>query len=193
MGADGDSVDAHLDNRVIVAARLGHIAKVENFGFLDVEFFEQVGHAEDFVHARDESVNRSGATDLVFVIWSELFSAGDDSFTLLAIWIPSVFGFGASFLAEGRESDLAEAVFDNFVTFSEFVCFPVAEFGCSSFDSLGDFFDLLVSKREVINLFPVILGGVEAVILGALSDEEVKMFELFWSGADVFEAVDDLD
>lgn len=35
--ADGNSVDTHLDDRIIIATGLGHIAEVEDIGFLDVE------------------------------------------------------------------------------------------------------------------------------------------------------------
>ena len=193
MRANRNCVDAHLDNWIIVAARLGHIAKVENFGFFDFELFEEMSHTEDFVHTRDESVDTGSAADFVFVIWCKLFDASDDGFALLAIRIPSIFGFGASFLAKGREGDLAEAVFDNLVAFGKFVSFPVAKLGSGFFDSVGDFFDLLVSEREVVDLLPFVFGGVEAIILRALCDKEMKMLELRRGGADVFEAVDNLD
>ena len=35
----GDGVDAHFDDGVIVAAGLGHVAEIEDVGFLDAELF----------------------------------------------------------------------------------------------------------------------------------------------------------
>ena len=91
------------------------------------------------------------------------------------VWIPSVFNVGAGFLAESGEGDLREAVFDDFVAVLEFVFFPVTEFACGAFDSLGDFCDLFVGERVVINLFPIFFIDTVAIVLGALSDEEVEM------------------
>ena len=51
VGADGNSVDVHLDDGVVVAAELGHVAEVEDLTFVDFEFLEEVDHAEFFVHA----------------------------------------------------------------------------------------------------------------------------------------------
>ena len=113
--ADGNCVDAHLDDWVIVAAWLSHIAEVEDFGFFDIELFEEVSHAKDFVHARDESINAGSAADFVFVGWGEDFGAGNDGFALLAVWVPSVLGFSAGFLAKSGEGNLTEAVFDDFI------------------------------------------------------------------------------
>lgn len=39
MIADSDGVNAHLDDWVIVAARLGHVAEVKDIIFFDVELF----------------------------------------------------------------------------------------------------------------------------------------------------------
>lgn len=66
---DSDSVDAHLDDWVIVAAWLGHVAEVENVGFFDGEFFEKMGHAEHFVHAWGDGVDGGGAADFVIEFW----------------------------------------------------------------------------------------------------------------------------
>ncbi len=115
--ADGDGVDTHLDDRVIIAARLSHVAEVEDVLFVDFEFFEEVGHTEDFIHAWSDGVNRGGAADFIVKLGGELFAAGDDLFAFLTVGIPGVFGFGAGLLAEGGESDLREAVFDDFIAF----------------------------------------------------------------------------
>ena len=144
MVSDGDSIDTHFYDWVIIAARLGHITEVKDIFFLDFQLFEEVGHTEDFVHAWSNGVNRGGAADFVVKFRSEFFTAGDDLFAFLAIGIPSVFGFGAGFLAEGRESDLGEAVFDDLVACGEFILFPVAEFTRSLFDGLADFLNLFV-------------------------------------------------
>ena len=174
--ADCDGVDAHLDDWIIIAAWLGHIAKVENLFFSDVEFFEEMSHAKHFVHARNKGVDTSSTADFIFVGWSKFFGASDDSFALLAIWVPSVFNFGAGFLTEGREGDLAEAVFDNLIAFGDLVLLPVAEFFDGLLDGLGDFGDLIVGKRVIINLLPFAVAI--AIILCALSDEKMQMFEL---------------
>ena len=191
--ADGDGVDAHLDDWVIVAAGLGHIAEVEDVGFFDFELFHEVRHAEDFVHAWGDGVDRGGATDLVLKFGGDFFGAFDDGLTLFAIGVPSVLGLGASGLAEGREGDLAEAVFDDFVARGELVSLPVAELGRGLLDGLSDFGDLCVGKWVVVNLLPSLLGGIVAIILGALGDEEMQVAELFWRGAVFAEPVNNLD
>ena len=117
MIPDGNGVDAHLDDRVIIATGLGHVAKIEDIFLLDIQFFEQVSHTEFFVHARSDGVNRGGTTDFVVKFRGEFFTAGDDFFTFLAIGVPGVFFFGAGVLAESREGDLRKAVFDDFVAF----------------------------------------------------------------------------
>ena len=144
MRANRDGVDTHLDDWIVVTTRLSHIAEVEDIFLFNFELFHKVGHTEDFVHAWSDGVDRGGATDFVIISWSKLFGALDDSFALLAIWIPSVLGVSAGMLAEGREGDLAEAVFDDFVAFGKLVFFPVTELFGGSFNSLGDFGDLLV-------------------------------------------------
>ena len=174
--ADGDGFDAHLDDRIIVAARLSHVAEVKDIFFANFELLEEVSHAEDFVHTGSNGVDGCSATNFVIKFGGELFAALDDCFAFLAIWIPSVFGFGASFLAESREGDLAEAVFDNFVTFSDFVLLPVAKFFGGRFDSFGDFLDLSVGKRIVVNLLPIFFLGIVAIVLCTLSNEEMEMF-----------------
>ena len=103
-----------------------------------------MGHTEGFIHARGDGINGSGATDFIVKFGTEFFATSDDFLALFAIWVPGVFFFGAGFLAEGREGDLREAVFDDFVAFSEFVFFPVAELSSGLFDGRGDFCDLLV-------------------------------------------------
>ena len=74
-------------------------------------------HTKFFVHAWGNSIDRSGAADFVIEFWGDFFSASNDFLAFFAIWIPSVFFFGAGFLAESREGDLREAVFDDFVAF----------------------------------------------------------------------------
>ena len=176
VATDSDGINAHLNDWIIVATWLSHIAKVEDFFFGDIQFFEEVSHAKDFVHARDESINAGSAADFVFVGWSEGFGAGNDGFALLAVWVPGIFYFGAGFLTEGREGDLAEAVFDNLIAFSDLVLFPVAELFGGLLDGLGDFGDLIIGKWVIINLFPFAVAI--AIILCALSDEKMQMFEL---------------
>ena len=124
--SDGDGVDAHFDDGVIVAAGLGHVAEIENIFLLDAELLEEMGHAEDFVHAWSDGVNRGGAADFVFEFGGELFTAGDNLFALLAVGVPSVLLFGAGFLTESREGDLREAIFDDFVAWLQFIFLPVA-------------------------------------------------------------------
>ena len=55
---------------------------------------------------------------------------------------------------------------------------------------MGDFRGLLVGEGIIIYLFPV--GASKAIILGALSDEEVEIFKLLWRGAGLYEWVDNL-
>ena len=88
---------------------------------------------------------------------------------------------------------MAEAVFDNFVAFSKLIFFPIAELFGGFFDGFGDFGDLFVSKRVVVDLIPIFFANIVAIILGALSDEEMEVAELFWRDAGVFETIDDLD
>ena len=83
-----------------------------------------MSHAENFIHARSDGVDRGGAADFVFEFRGELAAAGADFFALFAIWIPGIFGFGAGFLSEGTESDLREAIFDNLVAGLQFIFFP---------------------------------------------------------------------
>ena len=85
-------------------------------------------YAKNFIHARSDGVDRSGATDFVVELRRKFFSAGANLFALLVVGIPSVFGFGAGVLAKGGKSNLRKAVFDNFVAFGELVFFPKAEF-----------------------------------------------------------------
>ena len=125
MGTDGDSVDAHLDDRVVVAAGLGHVTEVEDILFVCVELLEEVGHAEFFVHAGGGDVDRGCAANFVEEV-GEFFAAfGDDLGALFKVGVPGVFSFGAGGLTEGGKCDLRETVFDDFVAFSEFVGFPV--------------------------------------------------------------------
>ena len=132
-----------------------------------------MGHAEDFIHARGDGVNRGGATDFVIELGSELLAACDDLFALLVVGVPGVFLFGAGFLAEGRESDLRETVFDDFIARLQFILFPVAELASGFFDGLADFFDLFVREGVIVDLFP--LAVFMAVILGTLGNEKMKM------------------
>ena len=132
-----------------------------------------MSHAKNFVHARGDGVDRSSTADFIFEFRGEFATAGTDSFAFFAVWIPSVFFFGASFLAERRESNLRKAVFDNFIARLEFVFFPVAKFASSGFDSLCDFGNLLLCEGIVIYLNPVVFGGIVAVILCPLGYEEV--------------------
>ena len=74
-----------------------------------------MSHAENFVHAGDESIDGSGAANLVVEFGGKFFTAGDDLLTLMMIWVPGVFGFGASVLTEGAESELGETILDDFV------------------------------------------------------------------------------
>ena len=144
MIADSDGIDAHLDNWIIVAARLGHIAKVEDIFFCDIKLLHEVSHAEDFIHTWSNSINGGGTANFIVEFWSEFFAAFDNSLAFFAVGIPGVFGFGAGFLAEGRKGNLAEAVFDDFVASLKLVFFPIAELFGGCFDSFADFFDLFV-------------------------------------------------
>ncbi len=134
-----------------------------------------MGNTEDFIHARGDGVNRGGTTDFVFKFWGEFFAASSDSFAFFTIGIPSVFFFGAGFLAESGEGDLAEAVFDNFVAWSEFVFFPEAEFFGGLLDGFGDFCYLVIGQRVIIDLLPFHFFFIKTVILGALSHEKMEM------------------
>ena len=115
MASDGDGVDAHLYDGVIVATGLSHVAKVQYIFFGDIQFFQKVGHAEFFVHTRGDGIDRGGAANFVVKFGGVFFAFCHDFFAFFAVWIPGVLFFGAGFLAEGGESDLGEAVFDNFV------------------------------------------------------------------------------
>ena len=125
MVPHGDGINTHFDDWVIIAAGLGHVAEVENVFFADTEFFEEVSHTEDFIHTRGDSINRGSATDFIFKLRSELFATSDDFLTFLAVGVPGIFGFGASFLSESGEGNLTEAVLDDFVAFLEFLLFPI--------------------------------------------------------------------
>ena len=150
-----------------------------------------MSHTKDFVHAWGDSVNRGSATDFVIEFWGKFLATLNDSFTLLAVRIPSIFSFSASFLAESREGNLAEAVLDNLITFGKLVFFPITELFGSRFDGFGNFSDLLVGEWVVINLLPILLASIVAIILGALCYKEMKMSKLLWSG--IFHFVYDLD
>ena len=39
MTTDGNGVDAHLDDGIIVAARLGHVAEIEDVLLVDFKLF----------------------------------------------------------------------------------------------------------------------------------------------------------
>ena len=101
VGMDSDGIDAHLNNGVVIASWLGHVAEIKDVGFFDFEFFEEMSHAEFFVHTWSNGVDRGGATDFVVKLWREFFAASDDFFAFFAVWIPGVFGLSAGFLAEG--------------------------------------------------------------------------------------------
>ena len=68
---------------------------------------------------------------------------------------------------------MTEAVFDNFIALGNFVLLPVAKFLGGRFDGLGDFFNLSVGERVVVNLVPVLFLDVITIVLGPLCDEEV--------------------
>lgn len=132
-----------------------------------------MGHTEDFIHARSDGVDGSGATDFVFEFWAEFLASCDDLFAFFAVGIPGIFGFGAGFLAEGRECDLGETILDDFVARSELVFFPITELSGGLFDSGGDFGDLFVGEGVIIYLFPIFLFSIIAIILCALCDKQM--------------------
>ena len=115
--ADGDGIYAHLDDGIIVATGLSHVAEVEDVGFFDFKLFEEMSHAKFFVHARSDGIDRSSAADFVVKFGGKFFAAGDNLFAFFAVWVPSVFCLGASLLPEGREGDLREAILNDFVAF----------------------------------------------------------------------------
>ena len=102
-------------------------------------------HAEGLVHARSDGIDRGSTADFIVKFGANFFATGNDLFAFFVVWIPGVFSFGASFLAESRKSNLREAIFDDFVARREFVCFPIAEFFGSLLNGLRDFSDLVVS------------------------------------------------
>lgn len=182
MRADGDSVDTHGDDRIVVPAGLGHVAKVEDVGFFDVKFFEEMSHAKFFIHARSGDVDRGSTTDFVEKIRQFFAAFGDDSLALFQIRIPSIFGFGAGGLTEGRKGDLGKAIFDNFVALGEFVGLPKTEFFGSFLEGCCNFYNIFVFERVVIDLMPIggVVGvgtGLITVILSALGDKKVQMLE----------------
>lgn len=193
MGADRDGVDTHLDDGIVVPSWLGHVTKVEDGGFIDFEKFEELGHAEGFVHARSGDVDRGRATDFEEKIGQLFVAFGDDGSALFQIRIPSVLFSGAGGLTESRKSDLGKAIFDDFVTRFQLVGFPVAKFPSGGFEDCGDFGDFLGFERIIINLIPVGSLKIKLVILGALSDEKMEMRKLGRSGAGAFERIDDLN
>ena len=193
MGTDGDGLKAHFHDRVIVAAGLGHIAKVKHVGLLHLEFGEQMSHTKLFVHARGGDVDGSSAADFVEEVGEQFAAAGDDGFALLVVGVPSVFGLGAGFLTESREGDLGETVFNNLVARGELVSFPVAEFASGLLQGLGDALNIFRLQGIIIDLLPIVLVGVKAVILSTLSDEEVKMGKLLLGDAGSFQGVNNLD
>ena len=103
-----------------------------------------MSHTEDLVHAWNEGVDGSSATDFVFEFWCKFLGASHDSVTLLVIWVPSVFNVRAGLLTKSGEGNLRKAILDNFVTFGNLVGFPVAKFARSSFDGFGNLGDLFV-------------------------------------------------
>ena len=182
MRADGDSVNTHGDNWVVVPSRLGHVAEIEHVGFFDVKFFEEMSHAKFFIHARSGDVDGSGATDFIKKVGQFFTAFGNDGLALFQIRIPSIFGFGAGGLTEGRKGDLGEAVFDNFVTFGKFIGFPKAKFFGGLLKSCCNFYNIFVFERIVIDLMPIggVVGvgtGLITVILSALGDKKVQMLE----------------
>ena len=150
-----------------------------------------MGHAELFVHAGSNGINRGGATDFVIKFGGEFFATLNDLFAFLAIWIPGVFLFGAGFLTKGGDGDLRKAVFNNFITWLELVFFPEAKFAGGFLDGFADFGDLLFGEREIIDLLPFVV--YVAIILSALSDKKMKVRKLLGGGAALHEAIDNLD
>lgn len=132
-----------------------------------------MSHAKDFIHARSDGVDGSGPTDFVFEFWAEFLAPCDDLFAFFAVGIPGIFGFGAGFLAEGRECDLGETILDDFVARSELVFFPITELSGGLFDGGGDFGDLFVGEGVIIYLFPIFLFSIIAIILCALCDKQM--------------------
>ena len=193
MGADGDGLKTHFHDRIIVAARLGHIAKVKHVGLLHLEFGEKVSHTELFVHAGGGDVDGSSAADFVEEVREQFAAAGDDGCAFLVVGVPGVFGLSAGLLTEGREGDLGEAVFNNLVALGELVSFPITEFASGLLQGLGDTFNVCGLQGVIIDLVPVVLVDVKAVILSALGDEEVKVGELRLGDAGGFQGVDDLN
>ncbi len=115
MISDGDGVDAHLNDGIIVAAGLGHVTEVEDVLFVNFELFEEMSHAEDFIHTWCNCVDRGSAADFIVEFRGEFFATRDDLLAFFAVGVPGIFGFGAGVLTKGREGDLGEAVFDDFV------------------------------------------------------------------------------
>ena len=128
MITHGNGIDTHFDDRIVIAAWLCHIAEVENIIFASVEFFHEMGHTKFFIHARGNCIDRGGAADFVIKLGGEFFGAFDDFGALFAVGIPGIFFLRAGFLAKGGESDLTQAIFDNFVAFFKLIFFPKAEF-----------------------------------------------------------------
>lgn len=182
VGADSDGVDAHGDDWVVVAARLGHVAKIKHVGFLDVKLFEEMSHAKFLIHAGSGNVDGSGATDFVKEIGQFFAAFLDDGLALFEIGIPGIFGLGASLLAKRRESNLGEAVFDDFVTVGKFISFPKAKFTSSFFQNCCNFYNIFRLERVIIDLLPIgRVVGVGAclivIILSALSNEKTQILE----------------
>ena len=137
-----------------------------------------MGHAEDLVHARSDSINGSSTGDFIFKLGAEFLASRSNLIALFAIRVPGVFGFGAGFLPEGRKGDLGEAVFDNFIARSEFIFLPIAKLFGGLLDGRSDFGDLFVGEGIIINLFPIHFFGIVTVVLGALGDEKVQVAKL---------------
>lgn len=121
---DGDSVDAHFDHGIIIAARLSHVAKVENLGFGNVELVEEMFNTKSFVHAGSSNVDRGSAADFVEEVGEFGLAFGDDGLALFHIGVPVVFFGSTHGLAKSRKSDLRKAVFDDLVARLELVGFP---------------------------------------------------------------------
>ena len=127
-----------------------------------------MGHAEDFVHAWSDGINRGGATDFVVEFRGEFFAPFDDLLAFFAVRIPGVFLLSAGFLAESRECDLGETVFDDFVAGLELFLFPESEFFGGFLDGFGDFLDLLACEGEIIDALPVVRGIGDSVVFDIL-------------------------
>ena len=191
MRAHSDSVDAKLDNWIIIPSWLGHVSKVENVFLIYLELFKEVSHTKLFVHARSGNIDRGGTADFVEKIGEFGATFFDDGLAFLGIGIPSIFGFSASFLAEGGKSDLREAIFDDFVAVGELIGFPVAEFAGRFFESCCNLYNIFIFERVIVNLLPVAVSIL--IILRALRDKEMEMSELSVSDTGGFERVDNLD